>query len=115
ASKATLTATFLVGALASLVESHIVEGYGNILHVSAWYWSWGLVAQFLGGSFANEHKWVIDLITAFMHGLALLAAAQVTHYFLGRYSPRVRLAGLALVIGLFLAFMFFLGRATDGP
>jgi hypothetical protein len=100
---------------ASVVASLVTVGYGTWLHMIPLLWSWSLVDLLFGSRVANQQPWLSDLIAGLMHGTALAIACGISDYRLRRYSKSARFAGLALVTGVFLAFMFFLGPATDGP
>jgi hypothetical protein len=108
-----LGSTVVVGATSALLPS--VSGCGTILFQMVVLGAWGIVARISSGAFADAHHgpvWIVALLLNL--GLFLVLALPV--YLLTRRKA-AGLGAVALVawLAFYIACLFFLFPATDGP
>ena len=103
----------LVGASTALLPS--ITGYGTQLFQFVVLGAWLILALLSSGTFADRnHPWVwflaliINLVLFLIPALAVFLPTR-------KRSPVLAVWGLLIWLGFYLAALFFLFPATDGP
>jgi hypothetical protein len=109
----------LFGATVAVVASTgflpLVSGYGTHLGQGVELGSWALVAHSVSSGFADRHDGVVWTVAALLNGLLFFVPGWAIYAVTRRRRPRLG-AGLLVVWWLFyLASLFWLFPALDGP
>ncbi len=92
-----------------------VSGYGTVLYQAVVLGSWGLVARSVSSGFADQHDGVVWAVATLLNGLVFFIPAWILYAVTWRRRPRLG-AGLLMAWCLFyLASLFYLFPALDGP
>lgn len=93
----------------------LVGGYGTVLSQSVVLSSWGVVARVTSSHFADGHRGAVWGVAVLINALLFLAPASVIYGLTRRTKRRIGV-GLLLLWSLFyLACLFWLFPASDGP
>jgi hypothetical protein len=107
-----LLATVVVIAASLLLP--LVGGYGTVLYQYVVLYGWHVAEKATSAGFAQEHRAFSWSVTAGLSVLVfLLPAASLLVLF--RRRQVIGVAAISLWCIVFLASLFFLFRATDGP
>lgn len=109
----------LIGATVAVIISTaflpLVPGYGTDLGQGVELGSWTLVAHAVSSVFADQHHGVVWAVAALLNGLLFFVPGWAIYAATRRRRPGLG-AGLLLVWCLFyLASLFWLFPALDGP
>lgn len=108
-----MVTTGTVVAAAALLP--LVRGYGTALYQAVVLGSWGLVARLASPQFADRHDLVVWTVAALINGLLFLLPAVLIWILTRKRRARLGM-GLLVAWSLFyLASLFFLFPAADGP
>jgi H+/Cl- antiporter ClcA len=113
ADKAIITSGLI--AAASTAGLAAVRGYGTVLFQIVVLWAWSIVASITSGSFADQHHEVVWIVALLLNTLGF-AIVGVPLWLISR--DRLPKSGPVLIICwtiLYLAMLFVLFPATDGP
>lgn len=92
-----------------------VTGYGTILSQVLVLGAWSLVASVTSGAFANQHHEAVWPAALLLNLLAYGAPMLPLRFSLKWASPAVRVGGIIVWTAFYLAALFVLFPATDGP
>jgi hypothetical protein len=110
------TATAATGVVAlSTGALPFVTGYGTVLSQLVVLGAWSLVASATSGSFANHHHEVVWPVALLLNLLGYAAPMVLVRFCLKWTSPAVRVGWIIVWTVLYLASLFVLFPATDGP
>ncbi|MDP3070332.1 MAG: hypothetical protein Q8N18_08595 [Opitutaceae bacterium] len=93
----------------------VVTGYGTILYQWIVLGSWALIAKATSGQFANHHHGAMWILAFFLNVGVFLVPATVIWAISSRRLPRTYVAMLTSWMLFYLASLFILFPATDGP
>lgn len=113
ADKAIITSGLI--AAASTAGLDAVRGYGTVLFQVVVLWAWSIVEDFTSGSFADQHHGIVWIVALLLNTLGF-AIVGVPLWLISR--DRLPKSGPVLIICwtvLYLAMLFVLFPATDGP
>jgi hypothetical protein len=111
--KILLATAFTVAASTALLPR--VAGYGTTLYEVVTFYAWAIVALVTSGFFADTHHSVLWPVVALVNvALFLVPAAAISLATRKRSPACCSLATLAWC-GFYLASLFWLFPATDGP
>jgi hypothetical protein len=105
--------TGAVAASTALLPS--VTGYGTLLSQAVVLGSWGVVARLVSSRFADQHDGAVWGVAVLVNGLLFFVPALVIYALTHRKRRRL---GVGLLLGwclLYLASLFWLFPAADGP
>jgi hypothetical protein len=108
-----IKAVFMVF-LATLTLPHI-SGYGTILYQFLIFRSWGMVKSYTSASFADQHSLIVWLLVGSLTLALFLIPAGIIVLFSRRFFSAYDRAFLMVWTFFFIACLFFLFPATDGP
>jgi hypothetical protein len=109
-----LTATLGIVAASTLLLPAIT-GYGTVLFQWITLGSWALVAKATSGAFADHHSAPVWTLAFVLNVGAFLIPAASVFAVIGRRSPRIYAVTLIGWTLFYLASLFVLFPATDGP
>jgi hypothetical protein len=66
-----LMLTFAVGCVVSILASVLSSPRGTTLFLGPLFWAWSILAWAAGTTFADNHRWLVILLAAPVHGLVL--------------------------------------------
>lgn len=80
-------------------------------------WSWGIVAAFRDGRFADQNSWLVMLVFILFHGVLFSMSFGVVDFLVGVRSTedkrRIK-AAILLLLG-YAVLLYFFPIATDFP
>jgi hypothetical protein len=106
-------ATGAVAASTALLPS--VTGYGTALYQAVALVSWAIVARVVSSRFADQHDAVVWTVAVVVNGLFFFVPAWLAYAATRTRWPRVGIAMLIAWCLFYLAALFYLFPATDGP
>ncbi len=112
-AKAATAATALVAL--STAALPFVTGYGTILLQLVVLGAWSLVAAATSGTFADHHHEAVWPVALLLNLAAYGLPAVLLRLSLRRATTPVRLGGVFVWTAFYLASLFVLFPATDGP
>lgn len=92
-----------------------VTGYGTLLSQAVLLGSWSVVARLVSSRFADQHDGTVWGVAALVNSLLFFVPALVIYAVTRRKRPRL---GVGLLLGwclFYLASLFWLLPAGDGP
>ena len=105
----------IVIAALSTVGMPYIEGYGTMLAQIVGLGAWALVAAASSGMFADQHHEIIWPIAASLNVVLYSVVATPVYLLLRRRAPKALLVFLVLWLMFYVACLYFLFPATDGP
>jgi hypothetical protein len=102
-------------AAASTAGFAAVRGYGTVLIQIETFWAWSIVTSLTSGSFADQHLGISWFVALLLNTLGF-ALVGVPLWLISR--DRLPKSGPVLIVCwtvLYLAMLFVLFPATDGP
>jgi hypothetical protein len=99
----------------STVGMPYIEGYGTVLAQVVGLGAWALVAAASSGIFADQHHQFIWPIAASLNVILYSVVATPVYFLLRRRAPKVLLVFLLLWLTFYVACLYVLFPATDGP
>ncbi len=102
-----------VGASTALLPS--VTGYGTILSQTVVLGAWGIVAALTSGKFADLHHGPVWSVAFILNLILFFVPALIVWIVLRKRSPKVCSSVILVWFVFYLASLFFLFPATDGP
>lgn len=112
------TKVFLAGSAAVVASTFAlpsVTGYGTNLSQVVVLGAWGLVALVTSGEFADNHHTIVWPLAGLINVLLFSIPAAVAYVLLRNRKSRECIAVLILWLAFYLANLFVLFPATDGP
>lgn len=109
---------FFVGLVVVAVSSVLlptVTGYGTQLFQAVVLGAWSLVANFTSSGFADQHDGVVLSVAAILNVALFGIPALVSFVLLRNRAPGLCVSLLGTWVVLYLACLFLLFPATDGP
>lgn len=100
---------------ASTALLSLATGYGTLLSQAVVLGSWGVVARLVSSGFADQHDGIVWGVVALINSLLFLTPALAIYAVTRRKQPRL---GAGLLLGwclFYLASLFWLFPAGDGP
>ena len=92
-----------------------ITGYGTQLFQIVVLVAWGLVARATSGAFADQHDFVVWVVALLLNVLLFSIPAGAVFLMLRRRAPQLCTVLIAAWLLFYLASLFFLFPATDGP
>jgi hypothetical protein len=92
-----------------------VTGYGTILSQLVVLGAWSLVASATSGAFADQHHEALWPVALLLNLVGYGAPMLLLRFCLKRASGTVRSGGIIVWTAFYLAALFVLFPATDGP
>ena len=92
-----------------------ITGYGTSLFQVVALGAWALVAAFASGAFADQHHAFVWSVAAFLNVVLFGLPASVVFWFLRKSAPKLCVSLLGAWLVFYLASLFVLFPATDGP
>ena len=102
-------------AMASTAGLVAVRGYGTVLFQIVVLGAWSIVANLTSGSFADQHKGIVWIVALLLNALGFAIVGVPLWLITRNRFPR---SGPVLILcwtALYLAMLFVLFPATDGP
>jgi hypothetical protein len=90
-------------------------GYGTILYADIVLFAWGIVAQLSSGQFADQHHSAIWPVALVLNMLGFSIVAIPVWAICRNRRPRAGSIAIVCWLVLYVAMLFFLFPATDGP
>ena len=109
-----LAASCLTVALTTAIFPYIT-GWGTVLFQLVTLRAWGIVAHFSSGEFADLHHSVVWLVALLLNMVAFCIVAIPIWVICRGRAPKVASVATICWLSLYVAMLFFLFRATDGP
>lgn len=114
-----LTKRILLGSLACVGVSTAalaeVTGYGTVLFQIVVLGAWSLVASITSGAFADMHQPVLWAVTFVLNVVLFSVPAGIAFWLFRRRAPLLCIALLVGSLVFYVASLFVLFPATDGP
>lgn len=109
----------LIGATVTVAASTVlipfVAGYGTVLYQAVAFMSWAIVAKVVSSRFADQHDAIVWVVAIVVNGLFFFLPAWIAYAMTRRSWPRVGVAILIAWCFFYLASLFYLFPASDGP
>jgi hypothetical protein len=103
----------LVGVSTAVLPS--VTGYGTGLFQIVVLGAWSIVAHLSSGRFADQHQGPVWFVALLLNVVLFLVPALVVYLPGRKRLPMLTMIVLVSWLGFYLASLFFLFPATDGP
>lgn len=110
---ALLAGASIVGASTVVLPS--ITGYGTVLFQLVALGAWSIVAAASSGIFADTHHGIVWSVAFFVNLIAFSIVAVPIWAVARKWKPKVGAIALVLWTALYLAALFVLFPATDGP
>lgn len=93
----------------------LVSGYGTVLAQAVVLGSWSVVARLASSRFADQHDGAVWTVAGLINGLLFFVPASLIYIFTRKRRPRLGIGLLLLWCLFYLASLFYLFPASDGP
>lgn len=93
----------------------LVSGYGTVLYQVVVLGSWGLVARVTSSRFADQHDGTVWSVAVLINGLLFFVPALLIYAGTRRKRRRLGVGLLLLWCLFYVASLFWLFPASDGP
>jgi hypothetical protein len=93
----------------------VVSGYGTVLYQVVGLSGWAILAALTSDLYADTHDIPLTLAALIVNVLLFLIPGTVIWFLLRRHWPRACVAILLVWCAFYLASLFILFPATDGP
>ncbi len=110
-----LSASVAIVWASSFILPFYPTGYGTILSLNVVLWGWGLLSEISSGRFADHNGWAVMIMVSIVNTLFFLIPALPTYLLARKRSLTVASILVLGMVVIYLAFLFFLVPATDGP
>ncbi len=92
-----------------------VTGYGTTLFQIVVLGAWSIVAHLSSGAFADQHQGPVWFVTLILNVVLFLVPALAVYVPGRKRLPMLTVVVLLSWLSFYLASLFFLSPATDGP